>query len=217
MNALSARPLAPSFRADAASGRWAWGPGPDAGQRPGLVDSEEQAALMRAVAAARDRAAFARLFDHYAPRIKAFLLRQGTEAGAAEELVQETLLTVWRRAETFDAAQATVATWVYTIARNKRIDRLRRDGKPELDPFDPLLQPQASDVEAEVQRAQQRRRLKRAIDALPPEQADLVRMAYYGEMVHTAIAEETGIALGTVKSRLRLAMGRLRRSLEEED
>jgi len=187
------------------------------GKQAGVVDSVEQAELMSAVAEHADRQAFAVLFDHFAPRIKAFLMRQGAEAAAAEELVQETLLTVWRRAETFDPAQATVSTWIFTIARNKRIDRLRRDGKPELDPYDPLLLPEADDVEGSVERAQQNRRLKRAIEALPPEQADLVRLAYYGDMVHTAIAEETGIALGTVKSRLRLAMRRLRRSLEEDD
>ncbi len=171
---------------------------------------------MAAVALRRDREAFARLFDHYAPRLKAFLMRQGAEGAAAEELVQETLLTVWRRAETFDPAQATVATWVFTIARNKRIDRLRRENKPDLDPHEPLFRPEIESADETVNRRQQGARLRRAIADLPPEQADLVRMAYFGDKVHTTIAAETGIALGTVKSRLRLAMKRLRRALEEE-
>ncbi len=186
-------------------------------ERVGESESADQGALMQAVAIARDRNAFALLFDHFAPRLKGFLMRQGADASLAEELVQETLLTVWRRADTFDAKQASVSTWVFTIARNKRIDRLRRDSKPDLDPNEPLLQPEQSSVEQSIDRQQQSERLRRAIADLPKEQAELVRKAYFGEMVHTAIAEETGIALGTVKSRLRLAMKRLRRSLEEDE
>ncbi len=181
-----------------------------------VSESADQGALMQAVARLRDRAAFAQLFDHFAPRLKAFLMRRGTDAASAEELVQETMLTVWRRAETFDSKQATVATWIFTIARNKQIDRLRRESKPDLDPNEPLLQPAPSDVEQSIDRQQQGERLRRAIADLPDEQADLVRKVYFGEMVHTAVADETGIALGTVKSRLRLAMKRLRRSLQED-
>lgn len=184
---------------------------------PRLDEREEQGALMAAVAERHDRAAFASLFDHYAPRLKAFLMRQGVPASAAEELVQETMLTVWRRAETFDPRQAAVATWIFTIARNKRIDRLRRENKPELDPHEPLFHPEVQAADDAVDQRQQGERLRRAIADLPKEQADLVRMAYFGDKVHTTIAEETGIALGTVKSRLRLAMKRLRRALEEEN
>ncbi len=179
-------------------------------------EREEQGALLAAVAERRDRAAFAYLFDHYAPRLKAFLMRQGVEASAAEELVQETMLTVWRRAETFDPKQAAVATWIFTIARNKRIDRLRRENKPDLDPHEPLFHHEVPSADQVVDQQQQGERLRRAIADLPQEQADIVRMAYFGDMVHTTIAAQTGIALGTVKSRLRLAMKRLRRALEEE-
>lgn len=181
-----------------------------------MEEREEQGAWMAAVAERRDRTAFASLFDHYAPRLKAFLMRQGVEASAAEELVQETMLTVWRRAETFDPKQAAVATWIFTIARNKRIDRLRRENKPELDPHEPMFHPELQSADEAVDKRQQAVRLRRAIANLPQEQAELVRMAYFGDMVHTSIAEETGVALGTVKSRLRLAMKRLRRALEEE-
>ncbi|MEO1192732.1 MAG: sigma-70 family RNA polymerase sigma factor [Pseudomonadota bacterium] len=186
------------------------------GERVVSLDGQDQQALLRAVADTQDRDAFATLFDYFAPRLKAFLLRQGADGGLAEEVVQETMLTVWRRAQTFDPAQAGVATWVFTIARNKRIDRLRRDNKPALDPHEPLLQPENTQVEQVIERQQQAARLQRAIAELPPEQGALVRMAYFGDKVHTTIAEETGIALGTVKSRLRLAMKRLRRSLEED-
>ncbi len=172
---------------------------------------------MERVAARGDRAAFAVLFDHFAPRLKGFLQRQGAEEAAAEELVQETMLTVWRRAQTFDPSQATVSTWIFTIARNKRIDRFRRENKPELDPEDPMFRPESVSADETVNRKQESERLKRAIADLPKEQAELVRMAYFGDKVHSAIAEETGIALGTVKSRLRLAMRRLRRALAEDE
>ncbi|MEX0758146.1 MAG: sigma-70 family RNA polymerase sigma factor, partial [Tistlia sp.] len=106
------------------------------------LDPPLQASLIRAVAENRDKAAFGRLFRHFAPRVKAYLLRLGTESAAAEELAQETMVVLWRKAATFDPAQASVGTWVFTIARNKRIDRLRRLQRPTLDPEDPLLQPE---------------------------------------------------------------------------
>lgn len=182
-----------------------------------MAEGVAQNDLMEAVAQSRDKQAFAQLFDHYAPRLKTFLLRQGCDASTAEELVQETMLTLWRKAERFDSAQATLATWVFTIARNKRIDRLRRENKPELDPNEPLLQPETVSAEQLVDRREQATQLQNAIAALPVEQAELVRMAYFGDVVHTQIAEQTGVALGTVKSRLRLAMKRLRRSLDPDE
>ncbi|MEK9969821.1 MAG: sigma-70 family RNA polymerase sigma factor, partial [Ferrovibrio sp.] len=106
------------------------------------MDRERQAGLMQAVAEAGDRAAFAALYEHFAPRLKAYLMRLGTPEDAAEELVQESLVTAWRRAASFDSIQASVATWLFTIARNKRIDRLRREKRPEIDPNDPLLVPE---------------------------------------------------------------------------
>jgi len=105
---------------------------------PGRIEE-----LVALVAQRRDKAAFALLFDHFAPRLKTFLLRQGSEAGAAEELVQEVMLTVWRRAESFDPSQAALSTWIFTIARNKRIDALRRERHPEYDPQVPAV---AADV-----------------------------------------------------------------------
>ncbi len=181
-----------------------------------MVERDDQGASIAAVAQQRDRTAFAVLFDHFGPRLKAFLMRQGTEAAAAEDLVEETMLIFWRRAETFDPKQASLATWVFTVARNKRIDRLRREMKPELDPHEPLLHPEVTSADETVDRKQQNHRLRLVIADLPQEQTDLVRMAYFGDKVHSTIAAETGIALGTVKSRLRLAMKRLRRALEED-
>ena len=180
---------------------------------PGALELER---LMTAVAEDRDRDAFAALFSHFAPRLKAFLMRLGSGGVEAEELMQEAMLMVWRRAESFDSRQAGVSTWVFTIARNKRIDALRRERRPEFDPEDPALipaPPPAADDEFAAR--EDSARLRKAIAALPAEQAALIRMAYFEDKAHVAIAEETELPLGTVKSRLRLALGRLRKALKE--
>jgi RNA polymerase sigma-70 factor (ECF subfamily) len=175
-------------------------------------------ALILAIAAERDRRAFAALFRHFAPRLKAYLMRLGAEAGQAEELAQESMIMVWRRAETFDPTQASAATWIFRIARNKRIDALRRERRPELDPEDPCLQPESAPAaDRQVERRQTDERIRAALALLPEEQAEVVRMAYFDDMAHGAIAERTELPLGTVKSRMRLAMGRLRKALREEE
>jgi len=172
--------------------------------------------MIVAVGAARDRAAFAGLFGHFAPRIKSYLMRLGCEAGSAEELMQEVMVTVWRRAETFDPAQANASTWIFAIARNKRIDAVRRERRPELDPDDPALAPDpAAPADVAVESAQTVDRVRAAIRTLPEEQRVLLHMAYYDDKPHSLIAEECGLPLGTVKSRIRLAVTRLRKVLKD--
>ena len=172
-------------------------------------------ALITRVARHQDRAAFAALFDHFAPRVKAYLMRLGTDDGAAEELAQEVMLAVWRRAASFNPALASASTWIFTIARNKRIDRLRRERRPEIDPDDPALVPDpAVGADIALDHAETGDRLRAAIDSLPAEQARLLVMAYFEDKSHRAIAVETRLPLGTVKSRIRLALGRLRAALE---
>lgn len=172
--------------------------------------------LLLAVGRAGDRTAFARLFAYFAPRVKAYLRRLGVEAGAADELVQEVMLLVWRRADTFDPAQSSASTWVFTIARNKRVDALRREARPEFDPTDPLLLPEAEPpADDRIQARESVERMRLALRELPPEQAELLRLAYFDEVPHSTISAERGIPLGTVKSRLRLAMDRLRKVLRE--
>jgi RNA polymerase sigma factor (sigma-70 family) len=170
--------------------------------------------LLVAVARDRDRTAFALLFGRIAPRLKAYLLRSGTVAAQADELVQEVMLLVWRRADAFDPVQSAASTWIFTIARNKRIDTIRRERRPEFDPEDPALVPDLPPAaDRSIETAQESARLRAAILKLPDEQADLLRLAYFEDQPHTMIAQQRGLPLGTVKSRLRLAMGRLRREL----
>ena len=169
-------------------------------------------ALLLRVAAERDKSAFAALFTHFAPRVKAYLLRLGAPSGVAEELAQEALLSVWRKAHLFDPAKASAATWLFTIARNLRIDAIRREKRPELDPEDFMPEPDA-DADAGLMLAESEGRLRLALKELPADQIQVVELSFFADKPHSQIAEELGIPLGTVKSRLRLAIGRLKRAM----
>lgn len=166
--------------------------------------------LIGAIAAHADRAAFAELFGYFAPRVKSYMLRLGTGPLQAEELAQETLLTVWRKAAAFDRAKAAPSTWIFTIARNLRIDAARRarHREPVEDPSDtPDAEP---GPEAALAALQSEGIVREALAKLPPEQAEVVRLSFFSDKAHSEIAEQLNLPLGTVKSRLRLAMGRLR-------
>ena len=174
---------------------------------------QELEADLLAVAERRDLEAFRRLFAFYAPRIKAYLRRQGAEDALAEDLTQEVMLSIWRRAHQFDRTRAALSTWIFTIARNKRIDALRRDRRPELDGDELMMVEEADPAprgDAVAEAAQMKRIIARAVEQLPDEQAELLRIFYYEEKPHSVIAEELGLPLGTVKSRLRLALAKLR-------
>jgi RNA polymerase sigma-70 factor (ECF subfamily) len=181
------------------------------------ASSEHFSNLVRKVAETRDRSAFAELFDHFAPRLKAYLVRLGSDPAQAEELAQEVMITLWRKAALFDASRASAATWLFRIARNRRIDSLRRDKSGALDPEDPSLRPAAAEHPDEGMDARTREdRVRLAIESLREDQADLIRRAFFSGLSHSQIAEETGVPLGTVKSRIRLAFSKLRRALEED-
>lgn len=186
------------------------------GRTSPTAGADLHASLVDLVARHRDRAAFARLYDHFAPRINAYLLRLGTDRGSAEELAQEVMVTLWRKAEQFDPAKSSLATWLFRIARNRRIDMARRDRADRLDPEDSALHPAAAeDAEASLAAGEREVHVRAALAVLPPEQVELVRLAFFLDLSHSQIAERTGLPLGTVKSRLRLAFTRLRRQLEE--
>ncbi len=177
-------------------------------------DPGEPARLILAIAAHGDRQAFAALFERFAPRVKGYLVRLGVSAGAAEELAQETMLAVWRKAALFDPARAGASTWIFTIARNLRIDALRRD-RPAPPAEEIAPEPEAP-ADAAVLAAERDARVRRALAALSREQAEVVELSFFSDEPHSTIAERLGLPLGTVKSRLRLAMSRLRTLLEDQ-
>lgn len=184
--------------------------------KSGDTPAENFSALVEAVARRQDRQAFARLFQHYAPRVKSFLLRQGADDGQAEEVVQETMLAVWRKAALFDATKASASTWIFTIARNLRIDMIRKARRPEVIADDPAFVPdpeEAPDVAMQVD--QMRVRVRAALKDLPDEQATVVQLSFFEDKPHGEIAKQLALPLGTVKSRLRLAMRRIRTALGE--
>lgn len=182
------------------------------------LSAVEAAWLMAKTANEQDRAAFSKLFDFYGPRIKAFMMRSGFPSSAAEELAQETMLLVWKKASSFDVSRASVSTWIFTIARNLRIDRLRRENRPQVqsEPFDPSDQPdEPMTGEAIMMSSQRTERIRAALAMLSVEQAEVVRLSFFGDKAQTEIASELGIPLGTVKSRVRLALARLRQILDD--
>jgi RNA polymerase sigma-70 factor (ECF subfamily) len=200
----------------AASDRKAWQSfeGPRLVARPTL-DWETAGAVtdwsdcILAIAARRDRQCFADLFLHFGPRLKSFFLRLGVSPGQAEDLVQETMLTVWRKAGQFDPTRAGAATWIFTVARNLRIDLKRRERDPALlaELYDGPAEPLPSDM---VIAAEHGRRVRQAMAELPAEQVEVIRLSFFEDRPHGEIAALLGIPLGTVKSRARLAMARLR-------
>ena len=180
---------------------------------PMMPQAHEWNILLGQVAARRDRDAFAALFAHFAPRVKAYLLRLGASPAVAEDLAQEALLSLWRKAHLFDPAKASAATWLFTIARNLRIDAIRRERRPELDPED-FMPEVALAADDGLAMAQDEARLRAVLQDLPADQIQVIELSFFADKPHSQIAAELDIPLGTVKSRLRLAMARLKRSLE---
>lgn len=171
--------------------------------------------LLLAIARKADRQAYERLFCHFAPRIKSWMIRAGMAPDAAEELAQEAMLTAWRRADCFQPARASAATWLFTIARNLRVDRLRRErnGPPAPDPSDELPAPPSGEDIALC--AERDARVHTALAALSAEQAAIIRLSFLEDQAQAQIARDLRLPLGTVKSRTRLAVKRLRQLLED--
>jgi len=186
--------------------------------RDGTVTPPEKTELhwvacVTAIAKDEDQASFALLFRHFAPRVKAFLIKSGADESLAEECMQDVMATIWQKAHLYDASRASVATWIFTIARNRKIDLLRRYARPEPEelPWGPEREPDQEDVMALQQETD---RLADAIRQLPDKQRTLIERAYYGDLTHSEIAAETGLPLGTIKSRIRLALESLRHAMK---
>lgn len=178
--------------------------------------SDEFGKCILEIAAREDREAFARIYDHFGPRIKGFLMRGGARADLAEDLAQEAMLTVWRKASYFDPSKASASTWIFTIVRNLRIDGQRREKRAAVyasampEDSEPVVQPDES-----LLLVQRQARVREALKDLPPDQFDVVKLSFVEGKPHSDIAENLRIPLGTVKSRMRLAMVKLKNTLED--
>ena len=175
---------------------------------------DEMSSLLVAVAERQDQAAFAELFRHFAPRVKSYLMRFGDDRGRAEEVLQETFVAVWTKAAMYDPSRASASTWIFTIARNRRIDAFRRERRPEFDPNDPAFVPEQEPEGEDVVTARERSEsLEEALAELSEEQREVLRLSFFEDHSHDVIAEKLGLPVGTVKSRIRLAYGHLRSRL----
>jgi RNA polymerase sigma factor (sigma-70 family) len=182
-----------------------------------VFSADDLVHCLLAVGARQDRLAFRVLFDHFAPRVKTYIVQLGCSHQQAEELAQETMVKVWNKASQFDSEKAAPSTWVFRIARNLRIDAFRRESHPELDQNDPSLLPaEERPADITVEQKQSEQQLRKAMDELPQEQMELLHLSFFQDMAHGAIAEKLGLPLGTVKSRLRLALGKLRKKIDDD-
>jgi RNA polymerase sigma-70 factor, ECF subfamily len=186
------------------------------GQFPPTAYRSIMADLLRRIAERSDPAAFRELYETYGPRVKAYMMRKGADAGTAEDLAQETLLTVWRKASLYADDKGSMTTWVFTIARNLRIDRLRREV-----PWQELPEWRLAEASEEalpdeaLAEKQQQVRLQAALTDLPADQREVVTLAYLEGLSHSEIATRLGLPLGTVKSRMRIAYQKVRATLED--
>ena len=173
-----------------------------------MVDGLDTNKLMEKVVADGDKEAFSQLYSHFAPRIKAMMMKMSPDSSVAEEVAQEAMIALWRKAHSFDPNKASLSTWLFTIARNLRIDNL--------DPNEPMLLPSAEpSAEETVFREEESIKVRSCISKLPEDQQEVVGLAFMEGMTHQEIADNLGIPLGTVKSRLRLSFEKLRPMLKE--
>jgi RNA polymerase sigma-70 factor, ECF subfamily len=187
-------------------------------KREAKTDRMDWARLISAIATDKDRSAFAELFEYFAPRIKSFMQRSGVGDAVAEELAQEAMLAVWRKAALFDPASTGAAAWIFTIARNLRIDAHRREKRGLTETSDVEIEFQVDDSpqpDSQLAATQSEERVRAALSQLSSDQLRVVELSFFEEKAHAEIAALLGIPLGTVKSRLRLAMTRLRNLLSE--
>ena len=190
-------------------------------ERPSRSGHDPWAERIVSIASGQDRTAFTELFNHFAPRVKAFMRRSGASDPQAEEIAQEAMLAIWRKAQLFDPAASGAATWIFTIARNLRIDAIRREARGAAVRVDEAEAEYAVDetpgADVRIAAAQSGAQLREALSSLPAEQLKVIEMSFFEEKAHSEIAETLRIPLGTVKSRVRLAMKRLRALLESNN
>jgi RNA polymerase sigma-70 factor (ECF subfamily) len=198
----------------------------DRNQKAQVLEEEQEKSdaarintLMAAVAKSRDVEAFEAVYSHFSPRVRSYMVRltKGNRV-LAEELTQETMMKVWHKAELFDPSKAQASTWIFTIARNRMIDAMRRGARAEFDVNDPAFVPdQIEAADAAIERRQDAQKLQQAMMTLKGKYIEVLRMSFFDGLTHPIIAQKLDLPLGTVKSRIRLACEKLRMALQEND
>jgi len=196
--------------------------GADPGERAAIDQLLQQCARSDQSAAAQS--AFAELYRRTSPRLFALCLRMLHERSAAEDLLQDTFVTVWRRAASFDAARGSAITWLITLTRNKAIDRLRAQRETAVDPLAALDYASAAADASEsggrlspaaaVEDLQEYRRLQRCLEQLDPQPQNFIREAFFSGGTYQELAERSQVPLGTMKSWIRRGLLQLRKCLE---
>lgn len=181
-----------------------------------LGQTEDYSELLRKIAISRDKQAFEVLFAHYAPRVKALMIKQGSNPEIAEDLMQETMFTVWNKAEQFVNRRGNANAWIFTIARNKRIDRFRKQGtRHYVDIHEYEIADDLPSSEDEMMSAERDSIVADAMQTLPDDQKLIISMSFADDLSQSQISEKLGIPLGTVKSRMRLAYQKIKSMLED--
>jgi len=181
-----------------------------------LAGQDDMVSLIGLVADQRDRSAFIQVYEYFSPRVKSFLLGRNLTPQLADEVLQEVMLAVWQKAHQYSPERAAVSTWIFTIARNKHIDRIRKEKFPELDANDPSLRPaEIAEVEGEHMTMERSQAVREALAKLPKDQYEVIFMSFMRGVSHGEIGKRLDLPLGTVKSRIRLGFKRLREELAE--
>ena len=173
------------------------------------------ARYMYEVAYQQDKQAFGEIFKYFAPRLKSYFIKAGAIESQAEEIIQEVMIAIWTKASSYDRKKSSVSTWIYTIARNKRIDKIRKEKRHYMQESDEGLEmPIPSTQEQDIFSVQLTKKIENCLQSLPIEQAELLKLSYFYEKTRTDISKELKIPLGTVKSRIRLALNKMKNMAE---
>jgi RNA polymerase sigma-70 factor, ECF subfamily len=187
---------------------------------PGSAPSERTDSLSGCIvriAATQDEAAFETMFRHFAPRLKSYFTKLGGDSTTAEEITQETMVSVWKNAGRFDPTKASASTWIFTIARNLSIDRFRQARRPSFDPNDPAFIPEdEAPPDRQLERAEAEQKVREVMTSLSPNEQSVLMLSFYENRSHAEISKRLGLPVGTVKSRIRLAFGKLRAALHAQ-
>ncbi len=179
------------------------------------IDETELSTCLNEIALNQDRKAFSNIFKYFAPRLKSFFVKLGCTEMQAEEIIQEVMIAVWTKSHTYNQDKSSVSTWIYTIAKNKRIDKIRKEKKHfVVDSDDSLEIPVPSKQEGEILNMQLTEKINCSLEKLPKEQSELLKLSYFYEKTHSDIAKELNLPLGTVKSRIRLALSKMKNLAE---